>query len=675
MSPAEKLIGFRPAGETANLDFAPAGREAKVELIAIDDKLSKTAWDDLEFAISRKEYATNLVSDSMGGYKYDETPVNSPFKSWRDDIPAKGKTLTLPANVPGDYVLTVKSAGKTVCEIPYSVVGDRIRAPEQSQDPAKARIKVDKSEYKAGETARIALSLPYDGAGLITLERDKVEAFALFSARAGDSVQSLKIPDNFEGKGYIVVHFVRSAESPAVYAEPRAVAVAPVMIDAKKRNMGLALTAPESVEPGGILNIGLKSANKGKAIVFAVDEGIHSLTNYKAPDPIAELLGNRALTAETIQGYDLLMPANLRGRTSMFGGGMDAPFNGKFRNPFKRKDEPPLVFWSGPVDAGPDGIELEIPVPAYYNGSLRVCAVGVAADRAGAANASVKIAAPLILTPAVPLAVSPGDRFEGALVIENTTPREQRVKLEFDFEPGLLIDNYPEKEVAIEQNSEIRLPFLARAPEIPGAITLKFKAISDGREYARESSMSIRPVSYLKTAYKAGRADKTREITTDRDVFPDDARIRVSVSPLPLPMASALGQYLEAYPHGCTEQLISRAFALLSLRDWRGADKNLEKQLSAAITAIGSRLKSGGVALWPDSEPDLALTVYAADFLLAARAAGYGNDLDTLERLRDILKEQCVLNDSSLESARTVAYGVWVLTRAGLITTQLIENL
>lgn len=676
MSPAEKLLGYRPVGSLTNLEFAPKSGDAAIELIAIDSESRKRGWDNLEFSISRKEYATSLISDSMGGYRYDETPVNAPVKSWRADLPENGQTLRLFTDQPGDYILTVKSEGRRVCDIAYSVIGDNPRPPDQAPASAKMRAKSDRLEYRGGDVATVALSLPYAGTGLITLERDGVEAFARFSAEAGDTVKTLKIPDDFEGKGYIVTHFVRSIDSPAAYMNPRVCSVIPIMVNAKKRDMGLRLNVPESIEPGETLKIGVKSAKKGKTIIFAVDEGIHLLTNYKTPDPLEELLGNRALRVETIQGYDLLMPANLSARLSAFGGGADvSPFGAKFRNPFKRKDEPPLIFWSGVVDVGADERFIELSVPAYYNGKIRVIATGASEDGAGSANASATVIAPLVISPAAPLYAAPGDSFEGSIVIENTTSQKKTVKLNCDFDSSLKIDRLPEKEFVIAPNSETRAVFVARVLENPGSVAAKFKAESDGRVYERTLSMSIRPTSYLKTSYKTGRANKKEAIELDREVFPHNAQARLVASPSPLPLIDGFKGYLEAYPHGCSEQLISRAFALLSVRPWFANDKNMEEQLAAAISAIRSRTAGRGVSLWPNSEPDLLLTIYAADFLLSARAVGYGNDMDTLEQLSAIIRDQCVLNDSSLLSARTVAYGVWVLAREGQIVTQLIENL
>ena len=46
-------------------------------------------------------------------------------------------------------------------------------------------------------------------------------------------------------------------------------------------------------------------------------------------------------------------------------------------NPFKRKTDQPVAFWSGIVDAGRPSKHADWTVPDYFNGSLRIMAVAV----------------------------------------------------------------------------------------------------------------------------------------------------------------------------------------------------------------------------------------------------------------------------------------------------------
>lgn len=676
VSPRTSMLGYRPLGALTNLQFIPQNARAELEFVAVDPDLQRISLEGLTFAVALRRYATSLVQDGNGDFRYDETPVDVPFRQEVRQVGPQGLRLPLATEEAGEYLLTVRdAAGTLLASVPYAVAGERPLAPGAELVPGKMRLRLDKADYAAGETIRLAMSLPYDGTGLITLERDGVAAFAWFTAAAGDTVQEIAIPANFEGRGYVNVSFVRAGDAGAVYMTPHSYAVAPFTAAVRQRDMRLSIEAPDSVLPGSSLRVTLRAEKPGKAVLFAVDEGVLQLTGFATPSPLAGLLTDRALEVRTLQALDLLMPR----RVSAFGGGMDGGNGGgRFQNPFKRREEPPLATWSSLLDVTPEGVTVEIPVPAYYNGKLRLMAVGASADCAGSAERAGTAVAPLVLTPQLPLTVSPGDSFEGALVLANTTDQPVRVEVAATADTGLAFSAAPPSQAEVGPQAEVVLPFRLRATDRAGAADVRFTARCGDSAYERTASLSVRPASPLRTSLQVGSATQSAELPVERDVLAFGARSTASLSAQPLPLVRGFAAYLHAYPYGCTEQLISRAFARLLLRDHPGLfpdEKQDEDLLEAAMNAIGERLTRGGVAPWPGGRPDPLLTVYAADFLLAMREAGRGGADDLLQRLCDAVERLCPLNSSSLAAARISAYGIWVLTREGRVTTQLLENL
>jgi uncharacterized protein YfaS (alpha-2-macroglobulin family) len=55
---------------------------------------------------------------------------------------------------------------------------------------------------------------------LITIERDHVYAQQWFQANSASSVQHIRVPENFEGSGYINVAFVRALDSKEIFVSP-----------------------------------------------------------------------------------------------------------------------------------------------------------------------------------------------------------------------------------------------------------------------------------------------------------------------------------------------------------------------------------------------------------------------------------------------------------------------
>lgn len=65
--------------------------------------------------------------------------------------------------------------------VPFTVAGnDDLRLAGRDELPSgNLRLHIDKADYAPGESIRLFLSSPYDGMGLITLERDSVAGLPL----------------------------------------------------------------------------------------------------------------------------------------------------------------------------------------------------------------------------------------------------------------------------------------------------------------------------------------------------------------------------------------------------------------------------------------------------------------------------------------------------------------
>jgi len=101
---------------------------------------------------------------------------------------------------------------------------------------AELTAKLSKPEYKAGEDIEVQITAPYTGAGLITIERDKVYATQWFKATSTSSIQKIRLPADFEGNGYLNVAFVRGLDSKEIYMSPLSYAVLPFKVDQEARH-------------------------------------------------------------------------------------------------------------------------------------------------------------------------------------------------------------------------------------------------------------------------------------------------------------------------------------------------------------------------------------------------------------------------------------------------------
>ena len=157
---------------------------------------------------------------------------------------------------------------------------------------AELQVALNKTDYNPGDEIEMQIRAPYAGAGLITIERDGVFAHRWFKSDQETSMQKIRIPPGIEGNAYVQVSFVRSLASKEVYTNPLSYGVAPFSLNRSGRTNAITLSAPEKIKPGDKMRIKYSSARPGQAIVFAVDEGILQVANYKVPDPLEFFLKN-----------------------------------------------------------------------------------------------------------------------------------------------------------------------------------------------------------------------------------------------------------------------------------------------------------------------------------------------------------------------------------------------
>ena len=688
LSSMDYAVGYRAKQQ---LGYIPQDRELALDFVALAPDLNPHNPGPLAFVVSQRHFVSSLVRDKAGRYRYDSTPVDKEI-SRRELTFGPEKTplrFTLPTNAPGDFVLSVFNAqGGQVATVPFTVAGNALRVKD-GLAPGKLMMRPNKQDYASGDVVELFITTPFDGTGLLTLEREGVVAHTWFQAKRGDSVQRLAIPADFEGRGYVNLSFARSMHSDEIYMEPHLVALAPVSIGVTQRDLGISVKAPELVKPGEDIQVELRAREAGKVLLFAVDEGVLQLTRFRTPSPLDYLLRDRALEVETLHALDLIMPdyARLQNRISAFGGDLANPV-GRFHNPFRRKSEPPLQFWSGITEVGPQARTISFKVPSYYNGQVRIMAVGANTGKVSAIHCSTTVRAPLIITPQLPVLAAPGDSFAAAVALANTTEAPLEVTLALDAGQALQLEGTAPARATIPPGAESVLPLHFKVLHQPGEARVRFTAGREGETpTVREASLSVRPPTPLISSLQGGYAAESLRIDVPRTLYPHLAASTASVSALPLPAIQGLARWLAVYPYGCTEQLISRAFpwaVLLSRPELLGGSakkpdqvrNEAEKLVSAAVADINERLhEQRGLAAWPGADPDPLLTAYAFDFLLAVREAGLPAPNWLENKLLGCLERILSSRPNRVHEARAQAYAVWLLTRSGRIVTQQLEIL
>ena len=167
-----------------------------------------------------------------------------------------------------------------------------------------------------------------------------------------------------------------------------------------------------------MLKIKLEAAKSGRAVVFAVDEGILQVTRYQNPDALGYFFQKRQLEVGTSQILDMILPEFKKIMAATAPGGDGDGALGKHLNPSKRKTDKPAVYWSGIVNVN-GSKEFEYAVPETFNGKLRLLAVMVNDASIGIADGAVTVRGNFVLSPNAPLTVTPSDFFDVSVGVAN----------------------------------------------------------------------------------------------------------------------------------------------------------------------------------------------------------------------------------------------------------------
>lgn len=691
------LIGHKAERSLSYLDKRDP---VPVRVVAIGPDGDPVAVRDLTRVLIQTKHASVLTRQSNGNLAYESQSRDEVVETLDMELPAAELELDLPLDRPGNFRYEFRNAaGQALCSIPFFVAG-KGDVTKNLERVGELEIRFPEKKWLPGEELEFSLTTPFTGAGLITVERDTVLLQKWFRCDSKSSVQKIRLPDDLAGGAYLHVVMARSLDSPDVFLNPLASGIAPIPAARGGREMSVTLDSPERARPGERLTIGYRAEKEGQIVIWAVDEGIHLVSGYRVPDPLARLLPPAALEVETYQLMDVLLPefSALR-RALAIGGGGDGDKAGPSipelkmgLNPFKRRREAPVIYWSGFVPGGPERREVVYEIPEYFAGRLKIMAVAVAPGSIGVGEAQSVVKGDFVLTPTAPLFVVPGDEFTASVTVANQLEGEavtDQVSVRAEPHGGVEILDAADEAQRIPVGKEVTMRYRCRATERLGNAEIKFTAASGTSRQVASRTFSVRPGVARAAKVRSGWfRNGSHDVAVDHAMFDELAEREAVVSTTPLGLAHGLSAYLKEYPHGCTEQITSRAFPWLVLKDDAnfGIDRaEAEKAIADTINQLSRRQgRNGGFGYWSTDAPEGFdyLTVYVGHFLTECRAGGlpvparlYQSTLRRLRHMADAEVSKPYLHHGKKRYWRTRweaemrASAIYLLTRNEEVTT------
>jgi uncharacterized protein YfaS (alpha-2-macroglobulin family) len=669
---AGPMIGIKPNFSGRSL---ADGANASFDVVFIAPDNKPVARKGLRYELLRIETRYQWYQQN-GRWEFEPVKTTSRVADgtidYAGDTPAK---LSLPVNW-GRYRIEV-STGETDGPLTSLQFDAGFYAESSADTPDLLEIALDKKNYKAGDTMTVSATARTAGDLTINVFTDRLALSETKTVKAGVVTMPVKVGTDWGSGAYVVATLRRPLDASTQRMPGRAIGVQWFAIDRAAHSLALDLQLPQTMRPNGRLTVpvkvgGLAAGEEARIVVAAVDVGILNLTNYKPPAPDDYYLGQRKLSAEIRDLYGQLIDG-MQGATGRIRSGGDMAGAELSGSP---PTQAPLALYSGIVPVGPDGAaQVNFDIPAFA-GTVRVMAIGWSGTKVGKASGDVIVRDPVVLTTTLPRFLRTGDRSTVQIDIDNVEGPAGEYVLKLMTGTATFADEDVRRmTLAAKQRLHLTAPLSGAA-----AGTVKVGVLlrgPDNLEISRDYTVEVKPATQILARRTVKPLAKGESLTLSEDMFadlvPNTGRVSVSVSISTALDAAALLNALDRYPFGCSEQIASRAMALLYANELAqeahlNLDDAVDRRIRDGIASLLARQgANGSFGLWSAGGDDVWLDAYVTDFLTRARERKFEVPDAAFKLALDRLRNYVATSpDPKRDGGRNLAYALYVLARNGL---------
>ena len=648
--PAEIYVAAKPSGMSY---FWVAGTQQSVGVVAVLPDGRKVPGVKVQGTIVRREWHSvrrerNGVSELVGDWVSD-TVAHCSLTTAETAVPC-----TFTPNAGGTYIVSFAAADRNGRPANTSFVrwaSGKDWVPWNDESQFKMDVIPDRTRYSVGDTATVLFASPFTNAeAWITVEREGIIEQRRLKLTSGSTTLKFPITEAYAPNAFvsIVVARGRSAQ-PGPQDDPGRptirVGYAELRVTPEVKRLALTLQ-PERAEyrPGDSARVAVKVRDakgggpRSEVTLWAVDEGVLSLTGYTTPDPIDLIYQERGLGMRLASNMTTVapqVPEGMKGAREPGGGGGAAGAD-ILRSRFQT-----TAFFLGSVVTDAQGNAVVTAKLPDNLTTFRVMAVAVTAgDRYGKGQSPLLVTRPLLARQALPRFVRPGDDFTAGAVINRRDGTAAAVKVTAAA-TGVTLRGDATRNATLTagRGAEVRFPFRATRGD---SATFRFDVTGGHDADAVRVSLPVRPDYHPRAQTIAGvlRDTATVELALPAGIDPERSRLSLNLGTSPLATIRGIEQRLHVYPYYCTEQVVSTATPILALyraqRQAGVATKEAPRRdIARAVDMLTRRQRAdGGIGYWsPNDWTSVWLSSYAGIVLLEAREAGVPVDTMVLSRL------------------------------------------
>lgn len=644
-----------------------------------------------DFSQNAAKYVTDVVDKKIS--EQTVTSQKQPLK------------LNLPIDRSGVYIIEIEAQDKLgrTQVVSVDLFAGGAEPVTWSQPPTKVfKVTSDKKEYAPGETAVMILESPFQRAQALAIIEvpDGKNIYKWVNIKNGTATFKVKVEKPFMPR--IPIHFVLMrgrvddgkpySANQTDLGKPATLATTSWLeVSTVKHKVNMELAYPSKAQPGDEIEMKIKltddtnQAISGEVTLWLVDQAVLALGEEQPLDPISDFIVSRQSHISFHDTRNLTL-GYLPYEENPGGDGLAKARAAELLDKVTiRKNFQAVPYYNPAISVGEDGVAtVKIKLPDNLTNFKVRAKVVSGTDRFGFAKGHLSIRLPVIVQQSLPRFVRPGDHFsaiaigrivEGEGGAGKSEIRVDGLKLDgeavqtFDWKQGIPerieypvsvpTPEYNEKGELSRTSVKVTIGVERELDNAGDAFSVDLPVLSDRKAVVRRIMKDLAADAPITIPAVT---EATRPGTLKRSIL-------ISGQPGFIRMAAGL-DYLLNYPHGCTEQRISRARAYLAAKHFRDimyqkdGEEKLVKTVNQTLEWIESVEDDNGlVAYWPGTDGNVSLTAWVVQFMVEARnAGGFQINEELFDRLTHSLKNALRSDYRYFINGASYAERCWALT-------------
>jgi uncharacterized protein YfaS (alpha-2-macroglobulin family) len=605
--------------------------------VATVDAYGKPVAGNVEYSVYKLNWSWwwNSTREDLGAY-VNNTAANVVATGEATLANGKGK-INFQVDYPdwGRYLLLVRDqSGKHATGTVFYVDWPSWRGRSAKTDPeglTMLAFSTDKPTYEVGEEATVIIPKSSEGRVLISIENGSgiLHREWVSTSAEEDTKYTIQVTERMAPNFYVFATMLQPHAQTVNDLPIRMYGVVNVGVQNKNSVLEPVIRMPDALQPEKEFTVSVsEKTNKPMTYTLAiVDEGLLDLTSFKTPNAWSEFYAREALGVRTWDLFDRVLGANSGMMGPLLGIGGDEALNPSRDNVNRFK---PIVKFIGPFTLkGSETKAHTLRLPQYV-GSVRVMVVAGGDGAYGSAEKTVAVKSDLMTLSTLPRVLGPGEEvwLPVNVFAENNT---RNVQVSVQTKGLLKPTDGSTKSISFAKPGDDILFFKLEAGPETGTEQVVIKSSGNGITFTETIDIAIRNPNTPTVLTRAGLVEPGESVTFDiqTDAVNPEDWATLELSRLPSVNFSRNMNYLLEYPHGCTEQITSRAFPILYIEQFTTLNEEDKRRMTAkvdeVIRVLSSRqLSDGGFMFWYGNNYSSEwATTYAGHFLVEARNKGY----------------------------------------------------